>query len=81
MEANTAADLCVLRDDRGTGWAVYACQGPQCRIVLGRFADRDEAAAFALVRRDQLVAEGQSPPRIHFPDDCPCIAPPGEASR
>jgi hypothetical protein len=69
----TPQDLCVLPDPGGEAWTVSICHGDGTRGALGRFASRDEAAAFALEERQRRAEQDGTIRTVHFPDDCPCI--------
>jgi hypothetical protein len=72
MTEQPIGDLCVLRNEEGNSWSVALCRGQGQREHLGQFADRQQAAEFALAERDRRRQAGEAELAVHFPDDCPC---------
>lgn len=72
MDAKPCLGICIMRSlDRDT-WTVTLCRAPGDREEIGRFATREEAAAFALAERDRRRELVDLEPCIEVPDDCPC---------
>jgi hypothetical protein len=77
---SSAGDLCVLREEGGSGWVVSLCGGDKPAQALGRFATREEATAFALAERERRNQRVPDRMTVHFPDDCPCYRAIDEAA-
>jgi hypothetical protein len=66
-------NLCVVRDENLSGWAVRICRGRAGdQTPLGNFSTRGEAEDFAKAELLKLNAQPGKIAYILHVDDCPC---------